>query len=72
MQMVVAGFAVKIFPLMHLSQRTKLHFPNCLIQIFFSPKELQIIFFFLSLNSWEFSPWMFYLGDFLEGITVPT
>lgn len=45
MQMVVAGFAVKIFPLMHLSQSTELHFLNDLIQIFFSPEWLPIIFF---------------------------
>lgn len=38
MQMVLAGFAVKIYPLMHLCQSTELHFLNDLIQIFFCPE----------------------------------
>lgn len=39
----------------------------------FPQNSFQLFLFSLpSLNSWEFSPWMYYLGDFLEGITVPT
>lgn len=46
MQMVVAGFAVQMYLLVHLTQRTKLHFLNDLIQIFFSPKTASNYFFF--------------------------
>lgn len=74
MQIVVTGFAVKIYPLMHLSQRNKLHFLNDLIQIFFSPKQLPIISFFpallkflrvfpLNVLSWRF-PRGYYCSHF--------